>query len=54
MKTLSFAMKSKQPGLSVEVRCIKLDGKCGAEEPTWPDIGELSVNGKRVHDFRPL
>jgi len=36
------------------VRCIKLDGKINSEEPTWPDIGELTLNGKKIFDFKPL
>jgi hypothetical protein len=47
-------MKDKCPDWSVEVRCIKLDGKIGSEESTWPDIGELSMNGRRVIEFKPL
>lgn len=25
-----------------------------SEEPTWPDIGELTLNGRRVFEFKPL
>jgi len=38
----------------VEVRCIRIDGKYGAEEPTWPDVGDVWINEKRVLEFRPL
>ncbi len=39
---------------SVEIRCIRLDGKQGSEEPTWPDIGDIAINGKRMIEFKPL
>lgn len=54
MKNLSFQVKYKDAGQAVEVRCIKLDGKTGSEEPTWPDIGELQLNAKKVVEFKPL
>jgi E3 SUMO-protein ligase PIAS1 len=45
---------SRRENRAVELRCIKLDGKHGAEEPTWPDVGDLAVNGKRILEFKPL
>jgi E3 SUMO-protein ligase PIAS1 len=54
LKTLTFSVKGRVPTQAVEVRCIKLDGKANAEEPTWPDIGELQLNGRKVFEFQPL
>ena len=51
LKSLSFKLKQKVSTQALEVRCIKLDGKFNSEEPTWPDIGEISLNGRKVFEF---
>lgn len=42
------------PGIySVEVRCVRVDGK-HLYEPTWPDYAEFHLNGKKLNEFKPL
>ena len=36
----------------VEVRCVMINGIC--HEQTWPDAGDLYINGVRVRQFNPL
>jgi hypothetical protein len=31
-----------------------MENKISAEEITWPDLGELFLNTKKIADFRPL
>lgn len=31
-----------------------MDEYHGLDEPTWPDYGELLVNGAKLYDFKPL
>jgi hypothetical protein len=31
-----------------------VDDNHGLDEPTWPDYGEILVNGTRVMDFKAL
>lgn len=39
---------------SVEIRCLRLDGTRNMHETTWPDIGDISVNGMKMKEFQPL
>lgn len=36
----------------IELRSIKIDGQY--EDISWPDLGDLQLNGKKIQDFRPL
>lgn len=38
----------------VEIRCIKIDGTNAADDITWPDIGDLMLNGRTVLSFIPM
>ncbi|CAK62008.1 unnamed protein product (macronuclear) [Paramecium tetraurelia] len=38
----------------VDIRCIRLDSPQAAQEITWPDLGEIQLNGKKVFEFVPL
>lgn len=38
---------------TAEIRCLRIDGK-NSEEISWPDYGELQLNGKKIGDFKPL
>jgi E3 SUMO-protein ligase PIAS1 len=33
---------------------LRIDEYHGLDEPTWPDYGEILVNGVRLFDFKPL
>jgi hypothetical protein len=50
-KSMSFTINNDNN--IMEVRCIKLDG-INSDEMTWPDIGELTLNGKQLCVFKPL
>ena len=42
------------PNIGIEVRCVKIEGVKNNHEITWPDLGSLIINGKKVYDFKPL
>ena len=52
MNHKTFSFSTDKP--LVEIRCIRMDTKYSSEEITWPDMGELFLNGKRIAEFRPL
>lgn len=39
---------------AVEIRCIRIDGTRNMYEPTWPDMGEIELNGSKLREFVPL
>lgn len=53
-KTIKFATSNPIKNQSVEIRCLRLDEAGGDEQITWPDLGEVQLNGRRLLDFRPL
>jgi E3 SUMO-protein ligase PIAS1 len=53
-RTFQFGLKDRIMKQVVEVRCIRIDGKNGAEEPTWPDVGDLFLNGRKIFEFKPI
>ncbi|CAD8097892.1 unnamed protein product [Paramecium primaurelia] len=36
----------------IEIRSIKIDGQF--QDISWPDLGDLQLNGKKIQEFRPL
>ena len=42
------------PNLGIEIRCVKIEGAKNNHEITWPDLGCLIINGKKVYEFKPL
>ncbi|CAD8113012.1 unnamed protein product [Paramecium sonneborni] len=51
--TQKFQMKKGLPSEHlVELRSIKIDGQF--EDISWPDFGDLQLNGKKIQDFKPL
>ncbi|CAK89293.1 unnamed protein product (macronuclear) [Paramecium tetraurelia] len=38
----------------INIRCVRQESKINCEEITWPDIGELFLNQKKIQDFKPL
>lgn len=38
---------------AIEIRCVRLDGPHNYDT-TWPDLGELRINEKKILDFKPL
>ncbi|CAD8127518.1 unnamed protein product [Paramecium sonneborni] len=38
----------------INIRCVRQENKINCEEITWPDIGELFLNQKKIQDFKPL
>ncbi|CAD8212742.1 unnamed protein product [Paramecium pentaurelia] len=51
--TQKFQMKNRLPSEQlIELRSIKIDGQY--EDISWPDLGDLQLNGKKLLDFRPL
>ena len=52
--TSTKTIKFKSDTNKIDVRCIRLDCPLSAEEITWPDLGELHINNKKVAEFIPL
>ncbi|CAK83720.1 unnamed protein product (macronuclear) [Paramecium tetraurelia] len=51
--TQKFQMKKGIPSEQlIELRSIKIDGQY--EDISWPDLGDLQLNGKKIQEFRPL
>jgi hypothetical protein len=38
----------------IQLRCLRVDDNHGLDEPTWPDYGEILVNGTRLWEFKAL
>lgn len=45
--------KTIQRDFDIEIRCLKIDGEHFFEQ-TWPDKGEIGLNGKIIREFQPL
>ncbi|CAD8104004.1 unnamed protein product [Paramecium sonneborni] len=52
--TNSKLIKFKTDCEMVDIRCIRLDSPLSAQEITWPDLGEIQLNGQKIFDFIPL
>ncbi|CAD8108903.1 unnamed protein product [Paramecium sonneborni] len=52
--TSTKTVKFKSDTNKIDVRCIRMDCPLSAEEITWPDLGELHINNKKVAEFIPL
>ncbi|CAK74569.1 unnamed protein product (macronuclear) [Paramecium tetraurelia] len=52
--TSTKTVKFKSDTNMIDVRCIRMDCPLSAEEITWPDLGELHINNKKVAEFIPL
>ncbi|CAD8063015.1 unnamed protein product [Paramecium primaurelia] len=53
-KHFLFNCPFKHKGSQIEIRCLRIDGKDGLNEITWPDYGELQINGVKITEFKPL
>lgn len=53
-KTMSFPIGKRESDVHVEIRCIRINGGLGQEEITWPDVGDLTINGIMQKEFKPL
>ena len=42
--------------IGIEIRCIRIDGKDikTLYETTWPDLGEILINDKKLLELKPL
>ncbi|CAD8094994.1 unnamed protein product [Paramecium sonneborni] len=50
--TMNFTLNQVELNQSIDIRCIRLDGY--RYEQSWPDIGDLMINGIKVVQFKPL
>ncbi|CAD8101739.1 unnamed protein product [Paramecium sonneborni] len=52
--TSTKTVKFKADTNKLDIRCIRMDCPLSAEEITWPDLGELYINNKKIAEFIPL
>lgn len=53
-KHFQFKTKDSFKGSSIQFRCLRVDENHGLDEITWPDYGEVLVNGAKLFEFKPL
>ncbi|KAM3140985.1 hypothetical protein pb186bvf_006996 [Paramecium bursaria] len=53
IQQFSFQVPEQFTKCQIQLRCLKIDGSNGIDEPTWPDYGQLTINNK-IYKFEPL
>jgi hypothetical protein len=53
-KSVHFLIPERLHIKHIEIRCVRVDGKDGLDEITWPDKGCLLFNKQSVASFKPM
>lgn len=53
-RTIYFEVPSSFKAFNISIRCLRLDGKNGLDDTTWPDYGDLFINQYKIVSFQPL